>query len=90
MGNIKDLIVKTLVSAEPYMMDITSRSYLHRSNCFEVYGFDVLIDKKMKPWLLEVNSRPSLVCSSPLDSKIKCTLICDTLNLIGLVPFDKI
>lgn len=27
--------------------------------------------------------------SSPLDKKIKTTLICDTLNLIGLSPYDR-
>ena len=90
MRQIKDIVVKTLVSAEPFMNEGISRSYLQRLNCFEVYGFDILIDKKMKPWLLEVNARPSLACSSPLDTKVKHNLICDTLNLIGLVFSDKI
>ena len=62
----------------------------HRTNCFEILGFDVLIDSDLKPWLLEVNISPSLSSSSPLDKKIKTMLICDSLNLVGVSPYDRI
>lgn len=39
--------------------------------CYELFGFDVMMDKALKPWLLEVNISPSLMGSSPLDRKIK-------------------
>ena len=84
MDSIKDTLVKTLISAEPYMCDMFAKSQEHRTNCFELYGFDILIDNNLKPWLLEVNVRPSLSSSSPLDRRIKHTLICDVFNLIGL------
>jgi tubulin polyglutamylase TTLL4 len=54
-----------------------------------VYGFDILLDSKLKPWLLEVNISPSLSSSSPLDKKIKTMLICDTLNLVGVTAYDR-
>jgi hypothetical protein len=40
-----------------------------------MYGFDVLIDNKLKPWLLEINVCASLSASSPLDKKIKFRFI---------------
>jgi len=27
--------------------------------CFEVLGFDIMLDADMKPWLIEVNHTPS-------------------------------
>lgn len=61
----------------------------HRTNCFEILGFDILIDSDLKPWLLEVNLSPSLACDSPLDMAIKSTLVCDSLNLAGVKRFDR-
>lgn len=86
---IKDLIVKTCIAVESNMMDSMSKLAEHRNNCFELYGFDVLVDADFKPWILEVNVCPSLCSSSPLDRKIKHSLISDMLNLIGVIPYDK-
>ncbi len=66
------------------MLDMYVKCSEHRNNCFELYGFDVLIDSHLQPWLLEVNVCPSLSSSSPLDRKIKHTLLSDILNLIGI------
>lgn len=52
--------------------------------CFEVLGFDIMLDHKCKPYLLEVNHSPSFATDSPLDLKIKSDLIRDTIALLGL------
>ena len=62
---------------------------MHRLNCFEVFGFDILLDSDMKPWLVEVNLSPSLAPDSPLDLTIKGTLMTDTFNMVGLRRFDR-
>jgi len=47
-------------------------------NCFyELFGFDILIDKKLKPWLIEVNVCPSLNVSTPIDKYIKTSMMTD-------------
>jgi tubulin polyglutamylase TTLL4 len=89
MGRVKDVMVKTLISVEPHIINQMSRHTKHKNICFELFGFDILLDSKLKPWLLEVNISPSLSSSSPLDKKIKTVLICDTLNLIGVCPYDR-
>ena len=89
MHRIKDVIIKTLISVEPHIVATYSRCTKHRNVCFELYGFDILLDSKLKPWLLEVNISPSLSSSSALDKKIKTVLICDTLNLVGVYPYDR-
>jgi len=58
------------------------------NNCFEILGFDILIDSTYKPWLLEVNLCPSLATDSPLDLKIKSSLLADTFTIIGILPYD--
>lgn len=61
----------------------------NRNSCFELYGFDVIIDESLKPWLLEVNVFPSLSSSSPFDKIVKSQLVCDTFTLIGIRGYDK-
>jgi len=52
--------------------------------CFEILGFDVMLDAALKPWLIEINHTPSFETDTPLDFKIKRDLIADTLKLLGL------
>ena len=86
---IKDVIIKTVISIEPIIVNNLNRSSKNRNLCFELYGFDVILDSELKPWLLEVNVLPSLSSSSPLDKKIKTSLLSDIFNTIGVIPFTK-
>ena len=88
-SKIYDLIIKTIISIEPQVVSITRKLGVGRNNCFDLLGFDVIIDSNMKPWLLEVNLSPSMATDSPLDLYIKGNLIADTFNLVGIRYYDR-
>ena len=81
---IEEIVIKTIISAEPLLNNGVEMFVPYRNNCFELLGFDILIDDTLKPWLLEVNLSPSLNCDSPLDHSIKSNLIADLFTLAGI------
>ena len=87
---VDDLVVKTMVAAEPTIAPWLN-AYLPAAargepvrTCFQVFGFDVMLDGAGKPWLLEVNLDPALRTESPLDLKIKSSMLVDLLNVVGM------
>lgn len=61
----------------------------HRSNCFDLLGFDVLIDSDMRPWLLEVNLSPSMNTDMPIDQRIKSEMLADLFTLVGFMTEEQ-
>ena len=59
------------------------------SRCFEVLGFDIMIDHYLRPWLIEVNHLPSFGTDSPLDLDIKTRLMKQVLAALPLMPDDE-
>ena len=44
----------------------------------------MLIDKDLKPWLIEVNASPSLSGDTPADKKMKFSMLDDALELVDV------
>lgn len=57
-------------------------------NCFELYGFDILIDENLKPWLLEVNFSPALSFDCQADLLVKKPLLHDLMKLLNFKEKD--
>ncbi|OMJ80754.1 hypothetical protein SteCoe_18912 [Stentor coeruleus] len=91
-GRIDDIIIKTLCAVQPnlchHYRSCQAEDY-SKSMCFEILGFDVIIDKKLNPYILEVNHTPSFSTDSPLDRTIKKTVISQALNLLNVTSRNR-
>ena len=85
---IKDIVIKTIISGQKKIVNITSELNINDRSMFNLFGFDILIDNNFNPSLLEVNTRPFMYIYDQMDKIIKVNLFVDTLNIIGITPFS--
>jgi tubulin polyglutamylase TTLL1 len=69
------LIIHSLKSVQNVM--------INDRHCFECYGYDILIDADLKPWLVEVNASPSLTTTTESDRSLKLSLLRDIYNIVA-------
>ena len=51
LPKINDVVWRTLKSVQENLEQ--------KQNCFEVYGFDIVLDEDLNPWVIEVNLSPA-------------------------------
>ncbi|XP_076242284.1 putative tubulin polyglutamylase TTLL9 [Calliopsis andreniformis] len=71
---IAGVIMASLLAVQPVIMQ--------GRNSFELYGYDILLDEDLTPWLLEVNASPALTGTDTEDYRLKFDLLDDTLNVL--------
>ena len=84
-GKIKDLIIKSIISVLPSLQHIYKSCQsedIANNMCFELLGFDVLLDSNFKPFLLEVNHSPSFDTDTDFDLRIKKTMFTDLFKVL--------
>ena len=59
-------------------------------HCFECYGYDLLIDNDLKPWLIEVNASPSLNATTVSDRMMKSKMMNDVVDIVLSDCFDNV
>lgn len=91
-SKIDEMIIKTLIVGQPMIAHTYGLAQADANSndlCFQILGFDVLINQNLDPILLEVNHTPSFKTDTPLDKFIKKSLIKDTLNLLNVNTENK-
>lgn len=74
-SEIEPIIQLTLKSTEN-KINPNNKKY-----CFEIFGYDFMIDQNLKPWLIEVNTNPCLEETSKLLKQYIPRMIDDAFKL---------
>lgn len=80
---MKAIIVKSLLSVRK-KLDPNNRKF-----CFELYGYDFILDAEMNPWLIEVNTNPCLEESSGILRGLLPRMIDDMMKMSLDVLFPR-
>ena len=88
LEKIKDIAIKALISVSNLELNAEKKIKLKENNLFELYAFDILIDKNLKPWLIDFNFNPSLNVETDLNKKLKTKMFTDLFNILGLKPYS--
>ena len=81
-----------MINQMKFLVEISFKSVgkkLMKTNpvlCFEIFGYDFIIDNDFKPWILEINNNPGLCISSPVIKKLVPRMLDDAFRL----TIDKI
>jgi len=76
---MKEIIKLTMLSVRKKL------NKLERLYCFEIFGYDFMLDESGKAWLIEVNTNPCIEESSPLLAQLIPRML-GTRSLIQTTP----
>ena len=78
---VHEIIIKSLLGCS-----ISVPSF---PTAFELFGYDIMVDRDSQCHLIEINSSPSLERSYLIDEIVKQSLIDDIFDIINPPNFDK-
>jgi tubulin polyglutamylase TTLL5 len=79
-AGIEAVLKETLCAISNPLREASMEQLAHSEQCFEILGIDIMLDDKLKPWLIECNRTPSM--TPEYTGGLKPSLLKDTLGLI--------
>jgi hypothetical protein len=68
---------------------VDAKNSTSKINCYELFGFDILLDENYKAWLIEVNLNPGFFWNNTSFNKFREKMISDMFNIILLSKYSR-
>jgi len=78
----KEICLKTVLCGHQHIKKEFGRQVNSEYNCYKLFGFDVLFDADLKPWLLEVNNNAPLL-ENTVDAFVNRGMLAEMFNIVG-------
>lgn len=72
--SIKNIVINSLESVQDM--------FEAKDGCFELFGYDIMIDDEFNGWLIEVNSSPAMDYSTPVTTRLVKMVLEDTIKVV--------
>lgn len=63
-------VVSSRGRSDPYVNSLVKMHVRSSYSCHELFGFDIMLDENLKPWVLEVNISPRYSMQEVLELKL--------------------
>lgn len=83
------VVISTIIAGICSIREEHQKAIKTHHTSYELYGFDVILDENLKPYIIEVNISPAMSgLDSKLDYVIKWRLMLELLNMARIIDCD--
>jgi len=88
---IDNVVVLTIIAAYSYLEkgEHWECPRIGYSRCFQILGFDILLDQNLEPYVIEVNYRPSLEYHRGPERRMKVNMVAEAIKISVPLPNEQ-